>query len=47
MKNYTHLELASLWISYNGQKINDKRLTVAMKLTFEQLFTMLKTRKVI
>jgi hypothetical protein len=47
MKNYTHLELASLWISYNGQKINDKRLTVTMKLTFDQLFNMLKTRKVI
>ena len=47
MKNYTHIELASLWISYNGQKINEKRLIVAMKLSIEQLETMLKARKVI
>lgn len=44
---YTHENLAALWIEYNGQKVNPKRLVIAMKLTFDQLHTMLKDRKVI
>ena len=47
MANYTHKQLASIWIQYNGQKVNDKRLATAMKLTISQLESILKQRNLL
>lgn len=47
MTKYTHIQLASIWIQYNGQKVNEKRLATAMKLTIAQLESILKQRNLI
>lgn len=47
MQNYSHQQLASIWIQYNGQKVTDKRLATAMKLTISQLESILKQRGLI
>jgi hypothetical protein len=47
MTNYTHQQLAIIWIKYNGQKVTDKRLAIAMKLTTNQLQSILQQRGLI
>jgi hypothetical protein len=45
--NTNHEKLAKLWIEFNGQKVTEKRISIAMKINQVQLERMLKDRKVI
>ena len=45
--NTNHEKLAKLWISFNGQKVTEKRLALTMKMNESSLERMLKDRKVL
>jgi hypothetical protein len=40
-------KLAAIWITYNGQKVTDKRIALTLRIPTETLIRMLKERNLI